>query len=94
MVSCVHKRQHVRLHWVPIIRMLYETKNTAPFEKEEAMILRGLFAVSEKDVPVKIPRMLVNKAVPAQNAMTWRSSAQAGAADQFHLPTLMTTHFQ
>jgi len=51
-------------------KMEYDTKKTAPFEKEFAMISKGLFAVSEKVWPVKIPSRLVKKAVPTQNAMT------------------------
>lgn len=55
---------------MPITRIVYETKKTAPLEKDEAMMLSGLLAVSEKEVPVKMPRILVKSAVPAQNAMT------------------------
>ena len=39
------------------MRMVYDTKKTAPFEKDEAMTLSGLLAVSEKLDPVKMPRM-------------------------------------
>lgn len=55
---------------MPMIRIVYDTKKTAPLEKEDAMTLSGLFAVSSKLSPVKIPSRLVNRAVPAQNAIT------------------------
>ena len=43
------------------MRMVYDTKKTAPLEKDEAMTLSGLFAVSEKLDPVKMPRMPVSR---------------------------------
>ncbi len=58
------------------------------------MTLSGLLAVSEKDDPVKIPRILVNSAVPAQKAMTWCGVSSSSQSEACYSPTLMTTHFQ
>lgn len=96
-------------HCVAMTRMEYDTKNTAPLEKDDAMILSGLFAVSEKVLPVKIPSRLVNRAVPTQKAMTVCANSnnvpsqypclrncwqKITFAVHINLPTFIMTHFQ
>ena len=71
--SCVSEAANLRdkgLHCVPMIRIEYDTKKTAPFENDDAMTLSGLLAVSLRLSPVKMPSRLVKRAVPAQKAMT------------------------
>ena len=43
------------------MRIVYDTKKTAPFEKDEAITFNGLLAVSEKLDPVKMPSMPVKE---------------------------------